>query len=58
MSREHVYDRPSGLNPKGKELGKFNVKQIPDASQQLTQKSHENMKKYAMFGIILYFLCC
>ena len=49
-----IYDRPMGL----KTLGKKVKKQIPDASVQLTQKSHENLKKYAMFGIVIYFLCC
>ena len=58
MVRNEKYDRPSGLKQRGNVLGKLDVKQIPDASQQLTQKSHENIKKYVMFGIVIYFLCC
>ena len=58
MAREHVYDRPSGLNPKGKELGKFNVKQIPDSVQELKTKDAKEVQKYLIFGIIVYMLCC
>ena len=53
----NVSDRPGGLKS-NKELGEQGFKQIPDASEQLTQKSHENLKKYAMFGIVIYLLCC
>ena len=56
MAGQAYYDRKSGLNPKqGVHMEK---KQIPDAEQQLTQKSNEKMKHYALYALAFYFLFC
>lgn len=34
------------------------VRQIPDASVELTSKNVKEMNKYIIFGVVIYLLCC
>ena len=56
MASQVYYDRKSGLNPQAStHIGR---KQLPNAEQQLTQKTQKQMKHLAIYALVAYFLFC
>lgn len=56
MASHVYYDRKSSLNPQASVHG--GQKQIPNAEQQLTQKSEKQIKHIALYALVAYFLFC
>ena len=55
MAKNVLYDRKSGLLPNKSILD--DKQQIPDATVELTNQKTDEIRKYVIFGIVLYFLC-
>ena len=55
MARDVFYDRKTGLNPR---VTIDKKSQIPNAEEQLTQKSNKEMHNIALYALVAYFLFC